>query len=159
MLKSWIKNNFKRMYTINYVLLFISGFVYLGYLYYYSQQNINKTKISTAINTNPRLVIIIMIVSTNTLVGWYFWTHKQQLLNKFKSMIGLILTQLVCQLVLCNFAVFVSSLLLLLGSFLNKRSFKDKKSLSISFIIFLIFVIFLYIFSFYFLYQISILKK
>lgn len=86
------------MYATNYVLLFVSSLVYFGYFYYFRiflKQN-NKAKLATTINTDPNFVIIIMIVSLNTLVGWYFWTHKQLLLDDFKSMVAIMLTQLIC---------------------------------------------------------------
>lgn len=161
MLKGRIKNNFKKMYTTNYVLLFVSSLAYLGYFYYsriFLKQN-NDAKLATPINTDPNFVIIIMIVSVNTLVGWYFWTHKQLLLDNFKSMVTIMLTQLIFQLILNNLVVLVSSLLTLLGSYFNKNNFKNKKPISISYFSFLIFTIFIYVFIFYLLYQIDISKN
>lgn len=149
-LRKWSVKHESKFYTLNYVMLFLSAFIYFGYAYLTTPHQ-NQT-LQESLRKSPTMAVVLLVVSLEVFAGWYLWRMRSSLTKSRADARLMIWPLMICQLVLGNLVVFVTAGISYLGVTTKSHAMKQSRP-SLGTIIVSILLTLLYALCFYLAYQ------
>lgn len=104
--KRTILNNAKKIYTMNYLVLFITSILYGVYILTLNiSQQMNFQNI---LKSSPYTSIMFIVILLNLLIGYALWIKKAEILENSQKSKSSVLILAICQLLVGNIFSFIT---------------------------------------------------